>query len=135
MFLSTPGPPVERAKAEAPTASAHHNSLPGRPLRCRSIGPARPTSALLDRPYQRGVGKLLPLAGYVNWWSYTKAVVTCTFRVPPFVFDGSDPSGSPWTTTLLDVAGEVIELPGSTYYNGSTPLNTPIGLMIPQCTI
>src|SRR3954463_1020848 len=41
MFLSTPGPPGESAKAEAPLASAHHNSVPGRPLGCRSIGPPR----------------------------------------------------------------------------------------------
>src|SRR4051794_16021042 len=60
MFLSTPGPPGESAKAEAPLASAHHNSVPGRPLGCRSIGPPRQTSALLDRSYH---GELLGLLG------------------------------------------------------------------------
>ena len=34
-------------------ASAHHNSVPGRPLGCRSIGPPRQTSALLDRPFHQ----------------------------------------------------------------------------------
>ena len=32
-------------------ASAHHNSAPGRPLGCRSIGPSRQTPAILDRHY------------------------------------------------------------------------------------
>jgi hypothetical protein len=76
-----------------------------------------------------------PIRESSGWLSYKYAIVTANFGTPPYSFDNSDPSGKPWTVTNMDVGGEFLTLPGSTYrFPDGTPTNTPIGKVIPQVT-
>jgi hypothetical protein len=45
----------------------------------------------------------------------THAYVDVRFGIPPYRFDGSDPSGVPWTATTATIGAELVPLPTSVY--------------------
>jgi hypothetical protein len=76
--------------------------------------------------------KYLPLG---SWLGKDKADVTVRFEVPKWGLGTEDASGQPYTTTTMNVSGEFLTFPESTYTFEDafrTPTNTPIGLIIPQ---
>lgn len=90
------------------------------------------------------LGKLRSDPEIDGWVCYDWAVVTINFAVPQYSYDFSpgggsstdDASGVPWTTTTLDVSGEFLTLPESTYkFAGGIVVGAPVGKVIPQVGI
>lgn len=68
------------------------------------------------------------------WLATEEAIVIATFGFLPFKDDTSE--GKPFTTLTLDVGGEFLTFPNTTYrFADGTPTNTPIGKVIPQIPI
>lgn len=119
----------------------------------RVPGYAYPPSPNLFAWTCSGIKGIAPKADPDGWLVCRQALVSVDFRVPTFaagfgsggLSGGSidpevgncDPSGQPWTSTRIEVGGEVIKVPSGGYkLTDGTPLEeSAAGLIQPQFTI
>lgn len=107
-------------------------SISAGPYSIRTIPAAFPPSPnlfALEIVEMGGIGKPIAVNGQLI---STYAYVDVRFGVPPYRFDGSDPSGTPWTETTMSIGAQQYPMPESTFAfaNGVRTTTNP-QLMIP----
>lgn len=66
-----------------------------------------------------------------SWLVKHEAIVTAVFSYIPWM-NQQDASGQPFTQTSINISGEMLTVPGSTFTTGSNPIGVPVGVMVPQ---
>ncbi len=120
----------------------------------RNLPHAYPPSPNLYAMECTGIHGIGPGRDSAGWMTYKRARVGIEYRVPTWRFGfgavggpfnptidpatpGVDPSGQAWTTTTVEVGGEVVKTPEGSYtlFNGEPIEDSATGVIFPSITI